>query len=386
MALETTAPGEETKAEVEACAHELGCTIDQLARWRREGLLPDARQESYGVGSAVFYPAGTCAQLRALSELMNENASFKYVGRRLWWSGYPVDERYYRNDLIRAAGLIDRLLPFIPLVADRLARTDRTVGDYLASQPTPPASVAKRIERRLDLGQRATLLGLFAEVAGGDSEAYGPDSTSEGEESRQDTVDLALDIEGIDGREIRGESLKFQVAMPTVLAQLASIFAQGDMMSIATGSAENLKAARDDVRLALQIAENMHDALAWIYPDVPTGFRLAAWMARKLKPEQVPILLFGFVRLREMDSLVEPEAIRRMAEQADFVRRASMRLKELGESEPAFAGIISPARLRSVLADKGEGRRFTAELGAARLKLETQVGATCAINASEDTA
>ena len=376
MASTTAGSREETKAEVEACARELGRTVDQLARWRREGLLPDARQEAHGVGSAVFYPAGTCAQLRALSELMNRNASFKYVGRRLWWSGYPVDERYYRNDLIRAAGLIDRLLPLALLLSARLARTDRTMGDYLASQPTPPASVAKRIERRLDLGQRATLLGLFAEVAAGDFEAYDPNHARDEEDSRsrEGIVELALDIEGIDGREIRGQSLKHQFAMPTVLTQLASILAEGDMVSVATGSIENLEAARDDVRLALKTAEDMHDALGWIYPNMPTGFRLAAWVAKKLKPEHVPILLFCFVRLRELDALVEPEAIRVMAQQAEFVRAASMRLKEVREGEPALARIISPARLRSVLADADEGRRFTAELRSARLKLESQAG------------
>ena len=57
----------ESQAEVDACLRETGVTMDQVRRWRREGLLLDVEQawpEAYH-GSEVSYPASTCAQIKA---------------------------------------------------------------------------------------------------------------------------------------------------------------------------------------------------------------------------------------------------------------------------------------------------------------------------------
>ena len=75
-------------------------TMDQVRRWRREGLLPDVVQDQQAYrGSVVLYPKGTCAQIRAASALFKQKNRVDYVGLRLWRLGFPVDEKYWRPRL-----------------------------------------------------------------------------------------------------------------------------------------------------------------------------------------------------------------------------------------------------------------------------------------------
>ena len=99
----------ESQAEVDAVLAEAGLTMDQVRRWRREGLLPDVLQDQQAYrGSVVLYPKGTCAQIRAASALFKQKNRVDYVGVRLWRLGFPVDEKHWRPRL-RKAGTAARL-------------------------------------------------------------------------------------------------------------------------------------------------------------------------------------------------------------------------------------------------------------------------------------
>jgi hypothetical protein len=72
----------ETQAEVDAFLADSGVTMDQVRRWRREGLLSkeiDWSPQDYH-GSVVRYPKGTCAQIRAAAALFKEKRRVDYVG------------------------------------------------------------------------------------------------------------------------------------------------------------------------------------------------------------------------------------------------------------------------------------------------------------------
>ena len=90
----------ESQAQVDAVLAELDLSMDQVRRWRREGLLPDVIQESQAYrGSVVRYPKGTCAQMRTAAALFKDKSRADYVGIRLWRRGFPVDEKYWRPRL-----------------------------------------------------------------------------------------------------------------------------------------------------------------------------------------------------------------------------------------------------------------------------------------------
>ncbi|HZZ23519.1 MAG TPA: hypothetical protein VFE60_13510 [Roseiarcus sp.] len=86
MATEDTVGSDrESQDEVDAVLAETSRTMDQVRRWRREGLLPDVVQDRQAYrGSVVLYPKGTCAQIRAASALFKEKNRVDYVGHRLW--------------------------------------------------------------------------------------------------------------------------------------------------------------------------------------------------------------------------------------------------------------------------------------------------------------
>jgi hypothetical protein len=76
---------EESQAEVDAVLAETGRSMDQVRRWRREGLLPEVVQDQQAYrGSVVLYPKGTCAQIRVSSALFKQKNRVDYVGVRLW--------------------------------------------------------------------------------------------------------------------------------------------------------------------------------------------------------------------------------------------------------------------------------------------------------------
>jgi hypothetical protein len=96
------------------CWAETGLTMDQVRRWRREGLLPEVVQDQQAYrGSVVLYPKGTCAQIRAASALFKQKNRADYVGVRLWRLGFPVDEKHWRPRLQRQGRTLDRAFPFL---------------------------------------------------------------------------------------------------------------------------------------------------------------------------------------------------------------------------------------------------------------------------------
>lgn len=86
--------GLESRDQILETARELGITERQVRRWRGEGLLPKLADQEWrgrGRGSATFYPAGTCRQLRAAARWFEHDRRVDVVRWVLWCDGLPVD-------------------------------------------------------------------------------------------------------------------------------------------------------------------------------------------------------------------------------------------------------------------------------------------------------
>src|ERR1700722_1946734 len=153
---------QEDQAEVNAVLAETGMTMDQVRRWRREGLLPDVVQDRQAYrGSVVLYPKGTCAQIRAASALFKQKNRVDYVGLRLWRLGFPVDEKHWRPRLQRQGRTLDRAFPFLMRLAQRFDRDwqSETLYDYAAKRLEPvDGFVLSRIKRRIGSDEMPALL------------------------------------------------------------------------------------------------------------------------------------------------------------------------------------------------------------------------------------
>ena len=155
----------ESQAEVDACLRETGVTMDQVRRWRREGLLLDVEQawpEAYH-GSEVSYPASTCAQIKAAKELFETKNRVDFVGWELWWRGFPVDERHWRPLLIQAANLGDKALRIFKLLNRR--NEAREAGPTIADrtvQADTSNSLYLKFKRRVSQEDLPALLGMLS--------------------------------------------------------------------------------------------------------------------------------------------------------------------------------------------------------------------------------
>lgn len=96
--------GESNDWIVEKCA-EIGLRISarQLAEWHRKGLIPEPeRVFSGGGGSDSIYPAGTLKQVFWCNQLMHTIRKTEEVGWGLWYLGFDVDERFWKDPIERS--------------------------------------------------------------------------------------------------------------------------------------------------------------------------------------------------------------------------------------------------------------------------------------------
>jgi hypothetical protein len=76
-------------------------SVDQIERWRREGLLPHPKQVGHGRGngSHVEVPNASVAQAQEITRLYAIRRKRDWVGWQLWLRGFDVAERYWHEPL-----------------------------------------------------------------------------------------------------------------------------------------------------------------------------------------------------------------------------------------------------------------------------------------------
>ena len=179
----------ESQAEVDAILAETGVTMDQVRRWRREGLLPDVVQDQLAYrGSVVLYPKGTSSQIRAASVLFKQKNCVEYVGLRLWIYGFRVDEKFWRPRLnSRDASQTSSLhLParFRGSLRPTFERKDLLQPRHMVKISQSNNIVLSRIKRRVVLDRLPAFMQVMEEVGRGDSVGFGHVVAGEDENNR----------------------------------------------------------------------------------------------------------------------------------------------------------------------------------------------------------
>jgi hypothetical protein len=347
----------EGQADVDACLTETGVTMDQVRRWRHEGLLPvDVEQqwpEPYH-GSETRYPIGTCAQIRATQSLFREKNRKDFVGLRLWRLGFAVSEDNWRPQLRHFARLADRVVPFVLRLRSRVDRNEE--GDTLqekAARHLPSSIILSRVMGRLGGEDLAIFYRVILELGLGEFESFDAPGGDE-IRSRDKTATIkALDIGNAERHEILGNKLNFINVLPSALENAAKAFKIGSFAAAAEAPAEEIAKARDDARNALQIGFCLYEALKWVYGPGAFGLRLFAWFARRAPDALINGLILSMLRLREIPNAILPsEQIAKMAKDARGVWNASQRLEWLWRNDPRFSEVLSPKRMKAAFANE----------------------------------
>lgn len=242
----------QSQAEVDAVLAETRVTMDQVRRWRREGLLPDVVQDRQAYrGSVVLYPKGTCAQIRAASVLFKEKNRVDYVGHWLWIYGFPVDDKFWKPRLKFAGRVADRIARLLPGFVDRFDRSSSTNTFFeTAAGKISQANdiVLSRIKRRVGVDRLPAFVQVMEEVGRGDFVGFGHVVAGEEEISGRATTVDALDLQPSGRDSILGDKLNLPQLLPTGLDNMSKAISMGHFAAIADAPAEEIARARDDAR------------------------------------------------------------------------------------------------------------------------------------------
>jgi hypothetical protein len=248
----------ESQEQIAACRVACGVSPYQQERWSGLGLIPGAKQIPVpGKGSYVTYPPGTCGQMVAAARLYKVKSLTEYVGKMLWWEGYPVDDKYWALPLAQLAGRLDRIFAALGPLIRRYNRDSSTVtlGDRLARNEISD-TIGTRIMRRLPIEDLAQLFDRMADVAVGEATGIEvptkPPSTQASEEETRrerdaDWMVRAFDMSAADRHSALGQKFTFRKALPETLASLSLAFSTGSFSEVMCDRSA-IFAARDDVR------------------------------------------------------------------------------------------------------------------------------------------
>jgi hypothetical protein len=319
-------------------------------------------------GSAVFYPAGTCAQIAAAARLFREKNRINYVGRMLWWEGFPVDERYWKPDLISLAGWADRVCGWIAPLMDREGDNQRTLPERL-SDAGHSDIILSRVRPRLEGNELASVLRVALDTASGCFTRFEePERDSKGRERSFDETAIVrgLDLAASGTHSIFGHRLRLKEEIEGALKAAARAIRTTSFSDVATGREEIIFAARNDVRNALRMELALYEACEWVYGRQAFGLRLVAWIAKKRPTTMIGIMILGFAQLRRASNqLLSSEEIAALADTAEAAQRDSQQLQSLWKSDKRFRHIFAPKRIRAAFRDRPSYDRWIREVGLA---------------------
>jgi len=340
--------------------------MDKVRRWRREGLL--SKEIDWRPGSAVRYPKGTCSQIRAIAVLFKEKDRGKYVGRRLWIYGFPVDEKYWRPSLQKQGRLLDRFFPLLIRLVQRFDRDwqSETLYDSAAKRLASVEDVVfSRIKGRIDPREMPTVLRVIGDVGTGEFDGFETSIAGEEQTSDEALTICALDFAKAGSNAILGKQLNLIELLPSGFKNVTAAISMGNFERIANSPAEEIGRARNDARNGFLIGLYLYEANRWIYGDGAFGLRLIAWIARKAPDPLIDVMTLMMFRLRQIPGAILPsDEIEELAERARAVCLYSKRHEWHWGNDPRFAKILDPKRIKLAFTDETALKRWRTELEA----------------------
>ena len=344
-----------SKSELMAALHEARAAITehQLERWRGWGLLPAVKQVGLGRpgGSESYYPETTVEQAIEADRLFRRNRKKEFVGFELWWRGFEVDEQYWRPMLTSQSNAIAKAIRKVARLV-RAAESDEKLADEVYSEvpkSIAPQAIAGAVRNIPQADFSDAFHQLFKALAGGESLEDEWRDPSEHDGRPKTTISL-LGFSQSKSDAILDQRLRPDISLRSVFAAISSAknipdiddtFFSGDKRLL-------LFRARDDVRIAFEIARNLHEALAWIYGPRAFGLKAARWFHDHAPAAAKAAIALAWMAARENapEEFLSSEAIEDLREKSADAATNSARLKTIIERDPMLSSICSPKRLK----------------------------------------
>lgn len=304
-------PEFETSADIRTAAGKHGFDVSEarLARWHREGLIPQPRQKSLGRGKGTvsLYPAGTTHQVLVLCQIRARFRSLDEVGWRLWWLGFPVGDRFEIAQLKSAACRWDQIMvqlrsAYAILNGDNDQKSDaaheqlKRMRDRHINKP-----FVARMRKRIGKQTFDTGLLFIIDIATGNFQANSQFQHDSNEQQQDDAIqEKILGLSDARRRhKLTGLGPWLIGSIKDVLANLsASIGGRSFIQVIAVTDADDILRARDELRDIAYGAIAIVRGLQHIFGRNPLGFGVLADCFARASRTDLAFMLIAWCQIR----------------------------------------------------------------------------------------
>lgn len=371
---------------VEAAGHAMP-SEHQLERWRGEGLLAPVRQiQNQYRGSTVEFPIGTAKQIIEIQNLLKIKKSLNFVGWELWWSGFPVDEKWWKPHIEKSVNSFDghlsnskkQLALDEEEAADNMLKSE-TIFDR-AAKSFGKDKITSRIKRRINSWQISSLIRIFNEIGLGQFDKFDLPNTSD-DQSDKSLVIQALDLHdqnsnknlefgrkvtengAVKRNHIFGQTLELENALPATLSGLSQSFVSRNLQEHGICTNAELENARNDISNAFQIAKCLYEIMKPIFGNRAFGLRFAVWITDHATLSQKALWIACFALMRRHGANLKSSAeISELARNAIEMKNVAAEFNRVVQLNPKLNAFVTPKVLKHAFSSKTELEKFNDQL------------------------
>ncbi len=337
-----------TRQELLDLARDNGHAVSssQLARWHREGLLPqpDWRRLGKARGTQTVYPPGTERQFLALCTLHRQERRLDYVAWYLWWANYEVSLDRVRSFISSVTVEWDHHAP--ELMDPRTGPTDE--GYKMASRAAKErlGQPLSGMRRRVGKERFGIFLSVLLEAISGAFDRFSVETTENPEEDERRIVERGLGLKQADAEPGLG------IDIEASLRSMGWLTGKGSLQKeLSYLTDEQLLEARNEVRSWLALLGGYGLMFeSWLGKWGPFGLVSAMGrMVRDMGAQEQALwtLVWAIARYRGPADLRKGlEAHGKPTPEMEAGLRDWKRLARLRQEVPALSRVLTPQRIK----------------------------------------
>lgn len=280
-------------------------SASRLERWRREKLLPGAKQIGLGRGrgSVAMVPPDSARQALEIDRLYKVREKRDWVGWQLWMQGYWVGDQYWRAPMERARVTIRD----VARQARRYGRLSESEDGDLAALQVQARSLARGTPFAAPLASIEapifeTLLGVGNRIIMGEFDRFNWDA-GEADMDRSAVINL-FGAANAERHSIDGIKLGFASPIEGVLQEISAAFGR---LARRRSISEPPYAVRRELAQAFEVGTGLYDMLSPILGRSAMGLRTTNWIGLNPDISVHSAILLVWSELRQFSALLRPQ-------------------------------------------------------------------------------
>jgi hypothetical protein len=360
----------ETRQELLDLARDngFGVSSPQLARWHREGLLPqpELRRLGKGRGTRTVYPPGTGEQLLALCAVRAKKWRLGPTAWHLWWAGYDVSLERIRGFIgsvtaewdRQAQGLID---PETGLLSEEARRIAERATEERLSQPLSGA------RRRVGKERFGVFISLLLEALTGSFERFLSEPTGDPAEDERRIAERGMGVDPSTPETLAAGDLWPEIDAEGFFSSIGWLVGEDSLdQQLASLTDEQLLAARDEARSWLALVAGYGQLFDELLGRGTLGpFSMLGQVVPLMGAQEQALwtLVWAIGRFRGPTEVRKGlEAHGKPQPEMEAGLREWEKVEGMRRAIPEVADLLNPQRIQAALLDSQEAERLAEEL------------------------